>query len=111
MFVEHKEVGEVQPHRERLPQPITKLSQAIREGAKLRPQCKSRYFSDYGESCALGAAAEAIYGANRMTFKTEQIDSLGALVPSHDFISQIIGKNDCGWSRERIADWLESQGL
>ena len=42
-----------------------KLSEAIRKGAKLRPQTVGHYFSlNFGEpcSCALGAAYEAVTG-------------------------------------------------
>lgn len=38
---------------------ITKLSQAIREGAKLRPKGTTYFFSG-GKSCAMGAMAEGL---------------------------------------------------
>src|ERR1700741_3225132 len=38
-----------------------KLSEAMRIGARLRPQC-SGYLFNNGASCALGAAYEAVYG-------------------------------------------------
>jgi hypothetical protein len=59
MFVEHKSPGEASPNREKLPEEITKLSEAIRIGATKRPQCTGDYF-DNGGSCALGAAWEAM---------------------------------------------------
>lgn len=37
-----------------------KLSEAIRAGAVLRPQCTNGYYISDGCSCALGAAAEAV---------------------------------------------------
>jgi hypothetical protein len=47
-----------------------RLSEAIREGAKLRPQCQMGYFRNdypYNEvrSCAIGAAYEGCTGKNR----------------------------------------------
>ncbi len=118
---------------------MMKLSEAIREGAKLRPQGRLTYFSrdaDTCLSCALGAAYEAI---------THEITIL--IVPENDIDSVIITlQNETGvnmddrvsfpdlsasngigfeasvynaiswlnddyhWTREAIADWLESIG-
>lgn len=104
MFVEHKEVGEVA----KAPAKITKLSEAIRIGARLRPQCTAVFFSD-GASCAIGAAMEATgiaYG------DTPNTGELHKLFPALDeFAMSIYAKNDDGWTREQIADWLEKQGL
>lgn len=115
MFVEHKEQGEVTE----APAKITKLSEAIRIGAKLRPQGMGFYFSE-GRSCALGAAYEAVTGKyheagagtdipNMVDWFSEKFDmgpSLG---------SRIVDMNDGNHgqiqrTREQVADWLESQG-
>jgi hypothetical protein len=42
-----------------------KLSEAIRLGAMLGPQCFSRLFDESGGSCAIGAAIEAVGQANK----------------------------------------------
>ena len=71
-----------------------------------------------GASCALGAAYEALYGYPGDTnaadveagFQSKIKEALG--VPN-DFclVGQIgMDRNDKGWSREEIADWLEETG-
>lgn len=111
MFVEHKEHGE--HSRESGVSPITKLSQAIREGAKLRPQCSGLFFKE-GKSCALGAAYEAITGLHSIA----DDDSVMALLRQRfklgdrDLVWEVgMQRNDAGWTREQCADWLEKQGL
>ena len=105
-----------------------KLSEAIRQGAKLRPQSVGRYFEtdDQDEtvyaSCALGAAHEAVSGN---TDTLELVDHLADEFPElRSFRAQnpmkqwsdhlwvvITNLNDKqGWSRERIADYLETLG-
>lgn len=107
MFVEHKEVGEVAE----APAKITKLSEAIRIGARLRPQCVGEYFMD-GRSCAYGAAWEAM---GRLPYEkmpaavTQVCEELGFYVPL-DVAVKVYSLNDSGWTRERIADWLEGAG-
>ncbi len=90
-----------------------KLSQAIRIGAKMRPQCTKAYFKD-GGSCAIGAAYEG------MTGRSGGYREIGDLLPElvdDDYqltlLGELIaGRNDQGTqSREEIADWLEAQGL
>lgn len=83
------------------------LSAAIRIGAKLRPQCFFGGFHSDGKTCAIAAAAEAIYGDYTFAGKF-------AMTLTHDFripLGEIYTRNDAGQSREEIADWLESQGL
>jgi hypothetical protein len=110
---------------------ITKLSQAIREGAKLRPQTTLAYFyrCDDGElgSCALGAAAEALglnLSSEGIGMQTDSILSkrFGGLLDKptqHPLFPHVVLRlekvitdlNDVqGWSREQIADWLEGLG-
>jgi hypothetical protein len=111
-----------------------KLSEAIRAGAKIRPQCHGGLFQiDGGEikSCALGAALE---GAGLYTPSEEEILASTTLLnkwselgggdylcpsprhPSEDteeFHLEILIEhlNDVHrWTRERIADWLEEKG-
>lgn len=107
MFVEHKEALEVTE----TPAEISRLSQAIRVGAKLRGQCRHALF-DQGRSCALGAAYEALTG------NTEPVGTANVAwflerkfrVPMPVLV-QVTDYNDgLFWSRERIAEWLEAQG-
>lgn len=83
-----------------------KPSEAMRLGAKLRPQCRGAYYGING-SCALGALFEA-YGlrnrAGEINWETVGL-SFG--------LSQTIAhlNDDERWTREQIADWLESKGL
>ena len=86
-----------------------KLSEAIRIGAAIRPQC-SRSFFYKGRSCAIGAAYEGLYGTTD-GFSMGLLDS--AFPHVHEGIwAQIITQNDgLRKSREQIADWLKEQGL
>ena len=103
MFLEHKEAVEITPAK------VLKLSEAIRIGAKIRPQCTYSYFTR-GKSCALGAAAEALYGVTEKTFSTTHINKITSKL-SRVVVSEIIERNDdLHWTREQIADWLEGQG-
>lgn len=99
------------------------LSEAIREGAKLRPQGTGGYGGL--TSCALEAAAEAIGGElewgdenrflqlypycfNRVTPPMEGdlwTDDAG----TESLFSLCWQLNDRGWTREQIADWLEGE--
>ncbi len=99
------------------------LSEAIRLGAALRPQAFSTVFDGVG-TCALGAALESIgwkpgidlndaawdYGRH-LAFPllrslaahpvySDLIDSVNSIVIS-------LNNKHC-WSREQIADWIES---
>lgn len=104
MFLDDKPQGT--PAVEPVKVGTLKLSTAIRIGAKIRHQCRGNYYVS-GGSCALGAAKEAI-GAKDDSALQE------AMGISHKertvLFGQIIDKNDGGWTRERIADWLESRG-
>jgi hypothetical protein len=108
MFTEHKEALEVAEQ----PANTLKLSEAIRIGARIRPQCRGSFFRE-GGSCALGAAYEAITG--RVLPEYADATSLHGVVPhmrDHNFRFSIVRKNDGDrWTRERIADWLEAQGF
>jgi hypothetical protein len=100
MFVEHKEAVEITE----APAKTLRLSECIRIGAKMKPQGFESY--DFqGRTCAIGAAMDAI-GGNLSVL----LDMVGrsAFWHMHD---QIVWKNDYErWTREQIADWLESQG-
>lgn len=93
-----------------------KLSQAIRIGAKLRPQCSRTYFAWADRplavgSCALGAAWEgAGYGGpTHAPFGYQDVcKAFGITEP---LAQSIAIRNDRGDTREQIANWLESQGL
>ena len=116
-----------------------KLSEAIRRGARLRPQARGDFFmfvwddhSDVCElgSCALGAAFEAAYPGEDVeeierawgladlseelfeafpVLREEQPALPGAKPLS--LFQKVSRLNDKdGWTREHIADWLERQG-
>lgn len=113
MFLEEKKQGEVTE----APARTMKLSQAIRIGARLRPQCRRYFFAD-GGSCAWGAAYEAVTG--RITghdFPRVFIEDIVKFFPQFaesrmaELRSIIADMNDHGESREQIADWLEAQGF
>lgn len=115
---------------------IKTLSAAMRYGSKLKPQAFGSLFKHDGitgvlHSCALGAAYDAIESAKgndvRMTCSAHAADALKAhfgkalekplTVPDSsqqicEAINIIPYLNDAmHWSRERIADWLEENGL
>lgn len=101
MFIDTKErpAGEVQQKVGRL-----RLSEAIRIGAKLRPQITNGCYRDSSGTCAIGAAFEAT-GIKEWYSLAKFVG-----VPTNLHI-QITSRNDRGESRESIADWLQSQGL
>ncbi len=101
------------------------FSEAIREGAKIRPQCQFFLNNDIG-SCALGAGVEAIHSEPL----TRLPDTLVELYPyltttesSCPGCSESFAPVDRGsllwlithlndfhqWTRESIADWLERE--
>lgn len=91
------------------PAKVLKLSEAIRIGSKIRPQCTDANFFRGGKSCALGAAWEAAGGAY------EEFFTGWSLIESHfriDYflMDRVASANDGGQTREQIADWLESEG-
>lgn len=100
-----------------------KLSEAIRAGAKLRPMATGVYFDYVDEgttlSCALGAAYEAVMGKAWGTAKEigQAIRGEYPCLKEHwdggNLLYGIIADmNDSGkFTREEIADWLESCGL
>lgn len=108
-----------------------RLSEAIRKGSELRPMGKRALFVRREDgvicSCALGAAYEAITGSHTTpsVIDIAARDPLGNSFPAlfkpfatsvsgydlqlHEIIAQT---NDSGkFTREEIADWLESIGL
>lgn len=98
-----------------------KLSELLKIGAKKRPQCYGQLHKN-GASCALGA----IYEARFLRIPTNEQSSYDELkntfpemgiIPEPPFgeytrpmMEQIFHLNDKKWSREKIADWLESIG-
>lgn len=96
---------------------VLKLSDAIRVGARLRPQCSGWAFIS-GKSCALGAAYE---GRTGHACSPEAWEELSRVVPEgyrYDASGltwgpvgyEIVKRNDSGQTREQIADWLQSKG-
>lgn len=88
------------------------LSEAIRLGAMIRPQCFGRLFLN-GRSCALGAAVEA---AGVKLSDPQDYDALRARWPilnvtidDSTVLDTIVLSNDCSeLTREQIADWVET---
>lgn len=97
------------------------FSEAIREGAKLRPQgirLRENRF-DKNTSCAIEAGIDAI-GAD---FEWNDQHALCKLYPylyqraafplqpdrQDDLFSICYMLNDAGWTREAVADWLQSE--
>ena len=88
-----------------------KLSEAIRAGAKLRPQAFFMMFDGVG-SCALGAAYEAVTGKVLDDFFVVSWSLLGLSpgVLDHNLWKAITEMNDKKrMTREEIADWVEEQ--
>ena len=106
-----------------------KLSEAIRIGAAKRPQGKGNYFPLSKEhvvcSCVLGAALEGAMGRLRVqsliakelyeifpilsettSLQTQTIDVSGTLFEVCATLNDTFN-----WTREQIADWLESEGF
>ena len=107
-----------------------KLSEAIQEGSKLRPQAFNAYFDKQNGvlcSCALGAAYEAalLQTAQEKDLFDADLSRLSKLFPELyqnvdypleeeitmllcDAITEL--NDEAKWSRTRIADWLAEQG-
>lgn len=112
MFVEEKAAGENQPVK----LGFLRLSEAIRIGATKRPQGFGGVLSQLrdGTSCAMHAAYEAIEGAQHpdVSKASDRLSHWGALMFGETIVEEVIGRNDGGrFTREQIADWLESQGF
>lgn len=116
MFVDEKQQGEGVPVKVG----TLKLSEAMRVGARLRPQAFVNYFTG-GGSCAIGAAYEAAtgrsdYESDDAPDADEVFPQLAKIFPGSEYEGDsledaIWEKNDIDqWSREKIADWLESHG-
>ena len=88
---------------------VIKLSQAIRIGAKLRPQCVGGMFVD-GGSCAIGAAYEGLTGKTGAGTRREYL-----VVVNHygqAVLDMVWRMNDLEeMTREDIAHHLEARGL
>lgn len=107
-----------------------KLSDAIRLGSMIRPKADG-YFFRAGASCAQGAALEAIGVLDRYDSDlnhdlmceyfpiVEQkaacpacgdsfLRTVKSIIPHLNNTSSWSGNFDHGWSREQIADWVET---
>lgn len=95
-----------------------KLSEAIRLGAMLKPQGRRGFF-DGGNTCALGAAADAIGRLNDLLdgrFLESKEWPLLSEMAAHPVTlwtrsvwDVVTSMNDIfGWTREQIADWVET---
>lgn len=88
-----------------------KLSEAIRLGAAMTPQVKRRvkYF-DCGGTCAIGAAAVALYGVG--VAQSETLDYIEKVLTTYGFRQSQMAI-DLFYqlpTREDVADALEAQG-
>jgi hypothetical protein len=99
-----------------------KLSAAIRIGSMTTKQIKGNYSDGGNGRCALGAALDAagIRVDNSVFIGRRLIEVFPIVIkpvksPVGSNIFQELGPNvstlndDWGWSRERIADWVEEQ--
>lgn len=104
------------------------LSEAMRAGATLRPQCAGQLFSRT-RSCAIGAAIEAVTGVSEEPSDSDfgEFQSLYAATfamrppcPAEPCYGGNLAFDDLGfvvthlndyhsWPREKIADWVETQ--
>jgi len=105
---------ETRPALAEVTSPI-KPSEAIRLGCLTTVQTFG-YYRDDGATCAIGAMAVGFGGnmGKAWAFEdlTEDFDCPVAGCDNDDCDSVIPHLNDSHrWSRERIADWLESLGL
>lgn len=96
-----------------------KLSELIREGAKLRPQTQCGDFYEHDDaghvvgSCAFGAAYEAATGETPLFDVPEFYETMEDyvdLLPDDVLFDRMVMRNDDGETREQIADWLEAEG-
>jgi hypothetical protein len=103
-----------------------KLSTAIREGAKLRPQAFGVFFDfkspDYIEpcaSCAMGAAFEATTNYICSDLRLSHLEAFYPELKIEKVWDKSIGNlwghitllnDERRWTREQIADWLEQEG-
>jgi hypothetical protein len=105
-----------------------KLSEAIREGAKMGPKIVGALFDNEGGHCALGGAYLVTVGhrmgnssvSERMWPKLwrrlEAVypcriggDHTHTFLPGESLGHAIISlNNNCDWSREAIAEWVET---
>lgn len=94
-----------------------RLSEAIRIGSKIRPQCSS-YLFENGGSCVWGAAYEGSGGKYKELAKFEDMHDVfgeGTYLDLNDLYIRAYGKpswmdNDDGMPREQIADRFEALG-
>lgn len=101
------------------------FSAAIRDGAKLGPQCLAYYFDD-GATCAVGAGLTAVFAGDLSPDDIEMLDECD-LLPLFPYLGEVRDSLACSecesatgtllntiyhlnddhrWTRERIADWL-----
>ena len=92
------------------------LADAIRRGAKMRPRQASNLLFDGFGTCAIGGAAEArgwvptIVDIDLKQWVAKFVPELtgGSVLDKESLFYKISFRNDSGWSREQIADWLDS---
>ena len=87
-----------------------KPSQAMRIGIALRPvKCVENFFAGDNASCALGAMWQGYgYPGEPPSFMSDWGERLTGLTV--EMAISVFTRNDAGWTREQIAQWLEEQG-
>lgn len=88
-----------------------RLSEAIRLGAMLHPQCFERSYVANGRdvvaSCALHAAVEAGYAMRGIVATGAQCPACGITYNPNGLYCMVVHLNDeHRWTREAIADWV-----
>ena len=105
-----------------------RLSTAIRKGINRFPEQITQAYFKVNRACALGCAIYTVYGVPDESLIDELVDDFPELHQDEYHIKPtgevqhklntdnlkdvIVSLNDdFGWTREQIADWLESEGL
>lgn len=105
-----------------------KLSEAMRKGCDVYPEKCELQLTNGRSACALGAVLGGLYGLGPHPGDDddERLEHLRQMYPvlelvveppvrmvkGRELLKVIWSLNDSsGWTREKIADWLEAQGL
>ncbi len=104
-----------------------RLSTAIRKGIDRFPWQLTQDYFKVNRACALGCAIYTVYGCPDESMIDELVDDFPELWESEYHVRPpqlaahhitdnlkdviVILNDDIGWTREQIADWLESEGL
>ena len=96
-----------------------KISKAIYEGCKRGPQLKQQFFDDKGGTCVVGAlivgsGLDHVHNYDVYSTIIKNFPELGKIYKNPEsgneeslFHLMVILNDSYGWSRERIAKWIE----